>query len=43
MRAPEDEELAKRLAEKGIRYAGQYDRKDIVKRYVQLMEEVAYS
>jgi glycosyltransferase involved in cell wall biosynthesis len=39
----EDEELAKKLVEKGIRYARQYDWKDIVKKYVQLMEEVAYS
>jgi glycosyltransferase involved in cell wall biosynthesis len=39
----EDEELAKRLAERGIRYARQYGWKDMVKRYVQLMKEVAYS
>jgi glycosyltransferase involved in cell wall biosynthesis len=39
----EDEELAKRLAERGVRYARQYGWKDMVKRYVQLMKEVAYS
>jgi glycosyltransferase involved in cell wall biosynthesis len=39
----EDEELAKRLAERGVRYARQYDWKDMVKRYVQLMKEVACS
>jgi glycosyltransferase involved in cell wall biosynthesis len=37
----EDEELAKRLAERGVRYARQYGWKDMVKRYVQLMKEVA--
>jgi glycosyltransferase involved in cell wall biosynthesis len=37
----EDEELARRLAERGVRYARQYGWKDMVKRYIQLTEEVA--
>jgi glycosyltransferase involved in cell wall biosynthesis len=39
----EDEELTKKLVERGIRYARQYDWKDMVKRYIQLMKEVAHS
>jgi glycosyltransferase involved in cell wall biosynthesis len=39
----EDEELARKLAEKGVEYVKQYDWKNIVKRYVELMEEAAYS
>jgi glycosyltransferase involved in cell wall biosynthesis len=39
----EDKELARKLAENGIKYARKYDWREIAKRYAQLMKEAARS